>query len=316
MSKYKKGEKIATRQAYSDFLVDEGLLKEDLIVMDADLSGSTKTKAFAKKYPKRFVQSGISEQDLMGEAAGIAATGHTVCASSFAMFATGRAYEIIRNSIAANCLDVKICATHAGITVGEDGASHQTFEDISLMRILPEMTVINPADAVSARKLLGQSMEFKGPAYIRLGRSGVPVIYDENDEIEIGKANIIKSGKDVTILATGIMVDSAIKAEKILSKMNIDAEVIDIHTIKPLDEDAVIASAKKTGKVVTAEEHSVIGGLGSAVAEVLAQKLPTKMAFVGQHDTFGESGKPDELRKKYKMTADDIVDAVKNILNK
>ena len=314
MKKYNKGEKIATRVAYSDFLAEEGLKREDLIVMDADLSGSTKTKAFADKFPKRFIQSGISEQDLMAEAAGVATTGHTVCASSFAMFATGRAYEIIRNSIAYNELDVKICATHAGITVGEDGASHQTFEDISLMRNLPGMTVICPADAVSARKLLRQAIDYKGPVYVRLGRSGIPVIYDDSESIEIGKANIIKEGKDVTIFATGIMVDSAIKAEKVLSDMGIDAEIIDIHTIKPLDRDAIINSAKKTGKVVTAEEHSIIGGLGSAVAEVLSQDLPTKMIFVGQHDTFGESGKPDELRKKYKMTADDIVNAVKDIL--
>lgn len=314
MKKYSKGEKIATRVAYSDFLIEEGKKREDLIVMDADLSGSTKTKAFADKFPKRFIQSGISEQDLMAEAAGVAATGHTVCASSFAMFATGRAYEIIRNSIAYNELNVKICATHAGITVGEDGASHQTFEDISLMRNLPGMIVINPADAVSARKLLKQALDHDGPAYVRLGRSGIPVIYDEAESIEIGKAKIIKEGKDVTIFATGVMVDSAIKAEKILKELGIDAEIIDIHTIKPIDKDAIISSARKTGKVVTAEEHSVIGGLGSAVAEVLAQNLPTKMAFVGQQDTFGESGKPDELRKKYGMTEEDIVSAVKGIM--
>ena len=314
MKKYNKGEKIATRVAYSDFLIEEGKKREDLIVMDADLSGSTKTKAFADKFPKRFIQSGISEQDLMAEAAGVAATGHTVCASSFAMFATGRAYEIIRNSIAYNELNVKICATHAGITVGEDGASHQTFEDISLMRNLPGMIVINPADAVSARKLLKQALDHDGPAYVRLGRSGIPVIYDEAESIEIGKAKIIKEGKDVTIFATGVMVDSAIKAEKILKELGIDAEIIDIHTIKPIDKDAIISSARKTGKVVTAEEHSVIGGLGSAVAEVLAQNLPTKMAFVGQQDTFGESGKPDELRKKYGMTEEDIVNAIKGIM--
>lgn len=314
MKKYNKGEKIATRVAYSDFLIEEGKKREDLIVMDADLSGSTKTKAFADIFPKRFIQSGISEQDLMAEAGGVAATGHTVCASSFAMFATGRAYEIIRNSIAYNELNVKICATHAGITVGEDGASHQTFEDISLMRNLPGMIVINPADAVSARKLLKQALDHDGPAYVRLGRSGIPVIYDEAESIEIGKAKIIKEGKDVTIFATGVMVDSAIKAEKILKELGIDAEIIDIHTIKPIDKDAIISSARKTGKVVTAEEHSVIGGLGSAVAEVLAQNLPTKMAFVGQQDTFGESGKPDELRKKYGMTEEDIVSAVKGIM--
>lgn len=314
MKSYKKGEKIATRQAYSDFLVEAGAKRSDLIVMDADLSGSTKTKAFGVEYPNRFVQSGISEQDLMAEAAGIAATGHVVCASSFAMFAAGRAYEIIRNSIAADGLNVKICATHAGITVGEDGASHQTFEDISLMRVIPGMTVISPADGVSAKKLLEQALDFTGPAYIRLGRSGIPVIYDEDEKIELGKAHVIKEGKDVSIFATGIMVDSAIEAERILAEEGIDAEIIDIHTIKPLDEEAIITSAKKTGKVVTAEEHSIIGGLGSAVAEVLSRELPTKMAFVGQHDTFGESGKPDELRKKYGMTADDIVNAVKNLL--
>lgn len=306
---YNKGDKVATREAYSKFLAEAGETRKDLIVMDADLSHSTKTISFADKYPERFVQSGISEQDLMAEAAGIAASGHVVCASSFAMFAVGRAYEVIRNSIGGTGLNVKVCATHAGITVGEDGASHQTFEDIALMREIPGMTVISPADAVSTNKLLGQILEEKGPAYVRLGRAGVPVIYDNDEDIKLGKAQVIRKGADISIFATGIMLSPALEAADALYAKGIEAEIIDIHTIKPLDADAVIKSASRTGRVVTAEEHSVIGGLGSAIAEALAKECPTRMAFVGQQDTFGESGKPDELRKKYGMTADDIISA-------
>ena len=256
---------------------------------------------------------GIAEQNLYASAAGIALSGKVVCASTFAMFAAGRAFEIIRNSIGYTSANVKICATHAGITVGEDGASHQTFEDLALMRTIPGMTVINPCDGVSAEKLIRQAVAFDGPAYIRLGRASVPVFYSENDEIELGKAKVLKEGKDVTIFATGIMVSEAMDAAKSLVEDGVDAEVIDIHTIKPLDEKAIIESAKKTGLVVTAEEHSVIGGLGGAVAELLSRELPTKMAMVGQQDTFGESGKPDELKEKYGMTAKHIVEAVKKI---
>ncbi len=308
--------KIATREAYGEFLVEEGARRPELVVMDADLSGSTKTKNFAKAYPERFVNCGISEQDLYAEATGIALSGHVVCASTFAMFAAGRAYEIIRNSIGYTGANVKICATHAGITVGEDGASHQTFEDLALMREIPGMTVLCPADAVSAKKLLSEAVAFNGPAYIRLGRSGVPVLYSDAqaEAIEIGKGTQLKEGSDVTIIATGILVADAMEAAATLVADGISARVIDMHTIKPIDEDIIVKAAKETGAIVTAEEHSVIGGLGSAVAEVVVRKAPCKMAMVGQKDTFGESGKPAELLEKYGMTAKDIVNAVKNLV--
>ncbi|MBF1328855.1 MAG: transketolase family protein, partial [Mogibacterium diversum] len=285
-------DKIATRAAYGEFLVEKGREREDLIVMDADLSGSTKTKGFAQAYPERFVNCGIAEQDLMAEAAGIALSGHVVCASTFAMFAAGRAYEIIRNSIGYTNANVKVCATHAGITVGEDGASHQTFEDIALMREIPGMLVVNPADAVSAKKLLNEVVDTDGPAYVRLGRSGVPVIYDENSDIKVGTANTVREGSDVTIIATGIMVADAIEAAEELAKEGVYARVIDMHTIKPIDETAIINAARENGPIVTAEEHSVIGGLGSAVAEVVVKNKPVRVEMVGQKDTFGESGKP------------------------
>ena len=307
-------DKIATRAAYGEFLVEKGAQRKDLVVMDADLSGSTKTKEFAKTYPERFVNCGIAEQDLMAEAAGIALSGHVVCASTFAMFAAGRAYEIIRNSIGYTNANVKVCATHAGITVGEDGASHQTFEDIALMREIPGMVVVNPADAVSAKKLLNEVVDTEGPAYVRLGRSGVPVIYDENADIKVGTANTVREGSDVTIIATGIMVAEAIEAAEELANEGVYARVIDMHTIKPIDETTIINAARENGPIVTAEEHSVIGGLGSAVAEVVVQKQPVKMAMVGQKDTFGESGKPAELREKYGITKADIVKAVKEVL--
>lgn len=306
--------KIATRQAYSEFLVEEGTKREDLIVMDADLCKSTKTISFAKAYPKRFIDVGISEQDLFAEAAGIANSGHVVCASSFAMFATGRAYEIIRNSIGYTKANVKICATHAGITVGEDGASHQTFEDISLMRGIPGMIVLNPSDAVSAKKLLSQAVEHKGPAYVRLGRSGVPVIYGEEDVVEMGKANLLRNGTDITVIATGLMVNEALIAADKLAQEGLKVRVLDMHTIKPIDKDAVIKAAVETKAIVTAEEHSVIGGLGSAVAEVVVKHEPVKMEMVGQKDTFGESGKPDDLLKKYGMTYKEIIEAVHTLL--
>lgn len=307
-------DKIATRAAYGEFLVEKGREREDLIVMDADLSGSTKTKGFAKAYPERFVNCGIAEQDLMAEAAGIALSGHVVCASTFAMFAAGRAYEIIRNSIGYTNANVKVCATHAGITVGEDGASHQTFEDIALMREIPGMLVVNPADAVSAKKLLNEVVDIEGPAYVRLGRSGVPVIYDESSDIKIGKVNVIREGSDVTIIATGIMVSDALEAAEELAGEGVYARVIDMHTIKPIDETAIINAARENGPIVTAEEHSVIGGLGSAVAEVVVKNKPVRVEMVGQKDTFGESGKPAELREKYGLTKADIVKAVKKVI--
>ncbi|MGN0719626.1 MAG: transketolase family protein [Anaerovoracaceae bacterium] len=311
--KIAKGDKMATRQAYGKVLVELGAENPNLVVMDADLSKSTMTADFGKAYPDRFFNMGIAEQNLYGAACGLALSGKTVCASTFAMFAAGRAFEIIRNSIGYTHANVKVCATHAGITVGEDGASHQTFEDIALMRTIPGMTVVNPSDGVSAMKLLRQVVAFDGPAYVRLGRAAVPVCYDEADEIVLGKGNQLRDGKDVTIIATGIMVNEALMAAEQLAAEGIDARVIDMHTIKPLDEDIIVKAASETGAIVTAEEHSVIGGLGSAVAEVVVKKCPVKMAMVGQQDTFGESGKPDELKKKYGMTADDIVKAVKGL---
>ena len=307
-------DKIATRQAYGEVLVELGADHPELVVMDADLSGSTKTGMFAKAYPDRFFNMGIAEQGMYATAAGLALSGKTVCASTFAMFAAGRAYEIIRNSIGYNKANVKICATHAGITVGEDGASHQTFEDIALMREIPGMTVLNPSDAVSAKKLIRLAVDFDGPCYVRLGRASVPVFYDEDAQLEIGKGNLLRDGKDITIIATGIMISEAMEAADALAADGIDARVIDIHTIKPIDEEIIIKAASETGAIVTAEEHSVIGGLGSAVSEVVVKNCPVKMAFVGQNDVFGESGKPDELKAKYGMDKAAIIEAVKSLL--
>jgi len=307
-------DKIATRQAYGEELVELGKEYDNLVVMDADLSGSTKTGMFAKEFPDRFFNMGIAEQNMYGAAAGLALSGKIVCASTFAMFATGRAFEIIRNSIGYTGANVKVCASHAGITVGEDGASHQTFEDIALMRTIPGMTVVNPSDAVATKKLLRQIVEMDGPCYFRIGRAAVPVFYGEDDEITLGKGNLIRDGKDVTVIATGIMVSKAYEAAEALAAKGIDVRVIDIHTIKPIDEEIIIKAATETGAVVTAEEHGIIGGLGDAVAQVVVKNCPCRMAMVGQQDTFGESGKPDQLLAKYHMTAEDIAEAVQKIL--
>ena len=305
-------DKMATREAYGNTLKELGAKYPDLVVMDADLSGSTKTSVFAKEYPERFFNMGIAEQNMYGAAAGLALSGKIVCASTFAMFASGRAFEIIRNSIGYTHANVKVCATHAGITVGEDGASHQTFEDIALMRTIPGMTVVNPSDGASAAELLRQVIAMEGPAYVRLGRAAVPFFYSEETakDIKLGKGNTLREGKDIAIIATGIMVSEAMKAAEELAVEGIDVRVIDMHTIKPLDEDIIVKASLETGKIVTAEEHSVIGGLGSAVAECVSQKAPCKVYMVGQKDTFGESGKPEELKAKYGMTASDIYKAV------
>ena len=305
--------KIATRAAYGEFLVEEGKVNPNLVVLDADLSGSTKTKSFGSEYSDRFFNFGIAEQDMMGAAAGLALSGKTVCASSFAMFAAVIGFEIIRNSIGYTPANVKGCATHAGITVVEDGATHQTFEDLALMRTIPGMTVVNPCDAASAKILLKQVVEMDGPAYVRLGRAAVPVFYDETAPLKLGKGNELRPGKDVTVIATGIMVSAAMEAASILEGEGIDVRVIDIHTLKPLDEEIILKAAKETGRIVTAEEHSIIGGLGSAVAEVTSRNCPVPIRMVGQQDTFGESGKPDELLEKYGMTAADIVQAVREL---
>lgn len=306
--------KIATREAYGKTLASLGEKYPNVVVLDADLSKSTKTAEFKKVFPERFINVGIAEQNLAGVSAGLAAAGKIPFMSTFAMFAAGRAFEIIRNAICYPKLNVKVCATHAGITVGPDGASHQAIEDLSLMRSIPNMVVLNPADAVSTEKILEAAAAYNGPVYVRLGRAGVPVVYDENTQIEIGKGITVQEGKDVTIIATGIMLAEAMDAAKVLAEENINARIIDIHTIKPLDEALVIKAAQETGAIVTAEEHSIIGGLGSAVAEVLAEAHPTKMRRVGVKDTFGESGSPDELMVKYNLKSDDIVKAVKDVL--
>jgi transketolase len=304
--------KIATREAYGQALAEIGEEIDDIVVLDADLSGSTKTAVFAKKYPERFFNMGIAEQNLMGTAAGFATCGKIPFASTFAMFATGRAFEQVRNSICYPGLNVKIAATHAGLTVGEDGATHQAIEDLAIMRAIPNMTVINPADSVEARKAVRAAALHEGPVYLRFGRLAVETIFDEGYEFEIGKGKVLKEGTDAAVIATGIMVGEALKAAEILEKEGINVMVANIHTLKPIDEEIVLKAAE-CGTIVTAEEHSIIGGLGSAVAEVLAEKKPTPMRRIGIKDEFGQSGKPEELLKLYSLTAEDIVKAVKEI---
>ena len=299
----------ATRAAYGHILKTEVYKNPNVVVLEADLGNATKSNAFKEVAPERYFNMGISEQDLIGTAAGFAAAGKIPLASTFAVFATGRAFEQVRNSVCYPKLNVKICATHAGLTVGADGGSHQAIEDISLMRTLPNMTVINPADAKEAEAAVLAAIDYQGPVYIRLGRAETKDIHDDSYHFEWGKAEVLRQGSDVSIFATGIMTAKALDAAETLAKQGIQAEVINVHTIKPLDEETVIASAKKTGKVVTAEEHSIIGGLGSAVAEVLARQCPTKQAFVGVQDSFGESGSPDDLLEKYGLTAEAIVKA-------
>jgi len=297
-------------------LVELGHEMENLVVMDADLSKSTMTAEFGKVFPERFINMGIAEQNLYGAATGMAISGKVVCASTFAMFATGRAFEIVRNSIGYTRANVKICATHAGITVGEDGASHQTFEDMALMRTIPGMTVVNPCDCVSAKKLIRQAVAMDGPVYVRLGRAPVPNFYQEDDDIQLGKGKCIREGKDLTVIATGIMVSEAMMAAEKLQEEGLDVRVVDINTIKPIDRDIIVKAAKETGRIVTAEEHSVIGGLGSAVAEVVVRECPVAMEMVGQLDTFGESGKPDQLKEKYGMDAEAVIRACRKIMGR
>ena len=305
---------MATRDAYGEALKELGKLNKNIVVLDADLSKSTKTIVFKEEFPERFFDVGISEQNLMGIAAGLSTCGKIPFASTFAMFATGRAYEIIRNSICYPKLDVKIAATHAGLTVGEDGAIHQAIEDLSLMRSIPNMVVLNPADGVEARQCIFKAAEHKGPVYIRLGRSKVPTIFDDSYKFEIGKGVELKKGKDVTIIATGIMVEKALKAGEMLEKEGISPRIIDISTIKPIDKDIIIKAAKETKKIITAEEHSIIGGLGSAVAEVLSENYPVLLSRIGVEDTFGESGTVDDVLEKYGLTAENIYNRVKKII--
>ena len=300
--------KTATRDAYGKALVELGGINDKIVVLDADLAAATKTGMFKKAYPDRFFDSGIAESNMMGVAAGLATTGYTVFASTFAMFAAGRAYEQVRNSIAYPHLNVKIGATHAGISVGEDGASHQCCEDIALMRVIPGMVIINPADDIEARAAVFAAAEYEGPVYMRFGRLAVPRIFDESYKFELGKAVTLRGGSDVTIIATGLMVNEAIEAAKALADEGISAEVINIHTIKPLDKEAVIRSAAKTGAVVTAEEHSIIGGLGGAVAEALCESgKPVPVVRLGVNDVFGRSGPAVELLHIYGLDAQNIV---------
>ena len=308
--------KVATREAYGKTLAKLGLENENIVVLDADLSKSTKTADFKKVAPERFINMGIAEGNMMSVAAGLAACGKIPFASTFAIFAAGRAFEQIRNSICYPKLNVKICATHAGITVGEDGASHQAIEDIALMRSIPNMVVISPSDDIETEAAIKAIIKYHGPCYVRLGRSGVYTINNNPEyKFELGKAVTLRKGHDATIIATGIMVDAALEAYNILAEEGIKVRVLNIHTIKPIDEEAIIVAARETGLIVTAEEHSIIGGLGSAVAEVVTSNHPVPVMRVGIKDTFGESGKPEELLKAYGLTADEIVKALKKGLS-
>ena len=307
--------KIATRESYGNALVELGKEHDNLVVLDADLAEATKTGMFKKVFPERHIDCGIAEANMIGIAAGLASTGKVPFCSSFAMFAAGRAFEQVRNSVGYPHLNVKIGATHAGISVGEDGASHQCNEDIALMRVIPGMTIINPSDDVEAKAAVKAAYEMEGPVYLRFGRLAVPVINDRPDyKFEIGKGIVLREGSDVTIIATGLEVNESLEAAKMLEADGISAQVINIHTIKPLDTELVVSAAKKTGKVVTVEEHSVIGGLGGAVAETLAEQCPTKMLRIGVMDTFGESGPAVKLLEKYGLDAAGIYGKIKAFL--
>ena len=307
--------KIATRESYGNALAEFGAQNPELIVLDADLAAATKTGIFKKAFPERHIDCGIAECNMVGIAAGLAATGKIPFVSSFAMFAAGRAFEQIRNSVGYPKLNVKIGATHAGISVGEDGATHQCNEDIALMRTIPGMVVINPADDVEAKAAVKAAIEHVGPVYIRFGRLAVPVINDVPEyKFELGKGVTLREGKDLTIVATGLCVSESLEAAKMLEKDGINAKVINIHTIKPLDEDLIVAAAKETGKVFTVEEHSVIGGLGSAVCDCLSEKAPTKVVKIGVNDVYGESGPAVELVKKYGLDAEGIYKKIKENL--
>ncbi len=308
--------KVATRDGYGKALVELGEKNNNVLVLDADLAAATKTGGFKKAFPDRFFDTGIAEGNMMGVAAGLATTGYTVFASSFAMFSAGRAFEQVRNTIAYPNLNVKIGATHAGISVGEDGASHQCCEDIALMRSIPGMVIINPADDVEARAAVFASVEHQGPVYMRFGRLAVPRIFDENYKFEIGKAVTLKEGEDVTIIATGLMVSEAIEAAEILEAEGISVELINMHTIKPLDKEAVVKAAKKTGCIVTAEEHNVIGGMGDAVCDAVCAEYPVPVVKVGVEDTFGKSGPATELLHVFGLDADNIVKKAKIAISK
>jgi len=304
----------ATRNGYRDALLELGRDENNVVVLDCDLSKSTGSNLFGQEYPERFFNCGIAEQSMMGTAAGLAAGGKVCYTGSFAVFATGRAYEQIRNAIAYCNLNVKICPTHSGITVGPDGGSHQSIADISLMRAVPNMKVVVPADYFEAKAAVKAAYNIDGPVYIRLGRPVVPKIYSEDYRFQLGKARILRSGGDITLIAIGIMVAESLKAAEILARTGINAQVINPVTVKPLDDEAILSAAAKTGLVITAEEHSIIGGLGGAVSELLSEKLPTKVVRIGVRDKFGTSGPPAELMKHYHLTAADIVEEITALL--
>ncbi|MGE5391353.1 MAG: transketolase family protein [Deltaproteobacteria bacterium] len=307
-------QKQATRDAYGLALVELGRLHDDIVVLDADLSKSTKTADFAKAFPTRFINAGIAEQNMMGMAAGLAASGKRVFASTFAMFATGRAFEQVRNSLAYAGLNVKVCATHAGITVGEDGGSHQSVEDIALMRSIPGMLVVVPSDGVTTRKALQSLYNCPGPAYLRLGRPALPLLYDDASPFEIGRGIKLREGKDAAIIACGIMVHKSLEAAEILAGQGINVTVIDMHTIKPLDRELVLEAARETGAILTAEEHNIIGGLGSAVCELVSEFQPVPVKRMGLEDVFGQSGTPDQLMEYYGLTTERIVDNIHTLV--
>ncbi len=310
---YKLGEKLATREAYGNALAEFGA-DERVVVLDADLSVATKTANFKKVYPERFINSGIAEGNMVSVAAGLATCGKIPFASSFAMFTAGRAFEQIRNAVGYPHLNVKIGATHAGISVGEDGATHQCLEDMGVMRTIPGMVILNPADAAEARLAVKAAIDYEGPVYLRFGRLAVPVIFDEDYKFEIGKGVELKEGTDVTIIGTGLMVNEALKAYELLAAEGISARIINMATIKPIDRDIIVKAAKETGAIVTAEEHNIIGGLGSAVAEVLCETVPVPLLRIGTKDVFGRSGKPDVLMAMYEMTAEDIAKKAKEAI--
>lgn len=303
--------KIATRESFGKALIELGKENKDVVVLTADLAGATKTSLFEKEFPDRFINVGIAEQNMIGISAGLATTGKIPFASTFAMFAAGRAYDQIRNSVAYPKLNVKICGTHAGITVGEDGATHQMLEDLSLMRSIPNMTVLCPSDDVQTKWAIKEMAKFDGPVYIRLARVATQVIYDENQTFEIGKMVQIGNGTDATVFATGVEVAEALKAKEQLEKENINIRVVDVHTIKPIDKETIIKCAKETKKIITIEDHSIIGGLGTAVCEVLAEEYPTKVIRMGMKDQFGKSGKADQLLKYFKLDSQAIIEEIK-----
>ena len=306
--------KIATRDAYGKTLLKLGETNDNVVVLDADLSKSTKTNDFSKAFPNRFFNMGIAEQNLIGAACRFATAGKIPFASTFAMFATGRAFEVIRNSVCYPKLNVKICATHAGITVGEDGASHESIEDISIMRSIPNMTVVVPADGIETEKVILEAAKYNGPMYVRLGRSAVPTLFGEDYKFEIGKGTVLRDGNDATIIACGMMVNEAIIAHEELKAEGINVRVINMSTIKPIDRELIVKAAKETKAIVTAEEHSIIGGLGSAVSEVVSEECPVIVKKVGVKDVFGESGTPAELLEKYGLTAKHIAESVREAL--